>query len=226
MAVDVERAESAVHEERPGFFARLHGEWLEILATALLALATVASAWSAYQASRWRSRETMLLSASNSARVHADEADDLADTELTIDVTMFLDYLKALDAGDRETELRYEEGLFREEMKAAVEAWKTASMERSPTAPATPFELPEYRNANRERAQELEREADARREEARRALENSDRYVLLTVLFAAVLFFAGLCSKFKVPGARVGVLVMGYVLFLASMVFLALRPVA
>lgn len=212
-------------EAGAGLLARLHGEWLEIFATALLALAALASAWSAYQASRWRSRETLLLSESNAARIHADEADDLADTELGIDVTMFLSYLDSINDGNTETVRRYEEELFRDELKVAVELWKPLYAERA-FVPPTPFEMPEYRNANRERANELEREADVKRIEAADALRRSDNYILLTVLFAAVLFFAGLCAKFRVPGVRVAVLVMGYVLFLASMAVMVLYPLA
>lgn len=225
METGSKRTGKAAREAGSGLLARLHREWLEIFATALLALATLASAWSAYQASRWRSREALLLSESNSARIHADEADDLADAELEVDVTMFLGYLDAINEGDMQAARRYEEDLFRDELKVAVELWKPLH-EGQAAAPPTPFEMPEYRNANRERANELEREADAKRAEAAEALRRSDNYVLLTVLFAAVLFFAGLCTKFKVPGVRFAVLIMGYLLFLVSMAVMAFYPLA
>ena len=55
-------------EGRPGLFERLHGEWLEIIAAVLLALATTASAWCAYQASRWHSEEALRFNEAMTAR--------------------------------------------------------------------------------------------------------------------------------------------------------------
>jgi len=61
---------------------------------------------------------------------------------------------------------------------------------------------------------------------ARSAIEKSDRYVLFTVLFASVLFFAGISTKFRVNGIRIAVLFMGAVLFFATLVAVVLQPMA
>ena len=219
--------DSVRHEKAPGtgLLTRLHQEWVEVLAAVLLALATVASAWSAYQAARWRSQESMAFNEANAARVHAAEAYDLADTDTDIDVAMFIAYFNALWAGETETVRLYEERLFREEMRHAVLAWKAADPVHNPNAPANPFVMPEYRNANREEARSLEGEARAKAEEAREAIRNSDFYVLFTVLFAAVLFFAGICTKLKAAALRIAVLFMGVALFLGSFIVMSFQPV-
>jgi hypothetical protein len=211
--------------ERPPFFVRLHGEWLEILSAVLLALAAVASAWSAYQAASWSHEESLRFNEATTARVHAAEADDLADTDLDIDVEMFLEYMNALRAGDEATVLDYETKLFRDEMKVAVEAWKATDPLEDPEAPATPFEMPDYANASREEANALEEEAQLKLAEAKDAIHIADFYVLLTVLFATVLLFAGICTKFKTPGVRVALLCMGAVLFITSLVIMIIQPV-
>lgn len=210
---------------REAVLARLHGEWLEIITAVLLALATVASTWSAYQAARWGSRESEAFSEANAARVHAAEADDLADAELDLDVEMFLGYVNALRAGDRDTVRFYEDYLFREEMRVAVAAWLEEDPLSDSEAPETPFTMPEYENANRREAEMLESKAQALMEEAREAIHKSDFYVMLTVLFAAVLFFAGICTKFKAPWIRIGVLVMGVAIFLATLAVMLSQPV-
>jgi hypothetical protein len=209
---------------KPPFFARLHGEWLEILSAVLLALATVASAWSAYQAASWSHEESLRFNEATTARIHAAEADDLADTRLDIDVELFLDYLDALRAGDDALVLDFETKLFGDEMKAAVEAWKATDPLEDPAAPGTPFEMPEYVNADREEAQALEEEAQQKLAQAKEDIHISDFYVLLTVLFASVLFFAGICTKFKTPWIRVAVLCMGGVLFVFSLVVMIVQP--
>lgn len=220
-----EREGESGESRRRAFFARLHGEWLEIITTVLLALATVASAWSAYQAARWRSCEASAFSDANAARVHAAEAYDLADSEMDIDVEMFLAYVDALRAGDQDTVRLYEDYLFREEMKVAVAAWRERDPLNDPEAPETPFAMPEYENANRREGGMLEKEAQARMEEAREAIRDSDFYILLTVLFASVLFFAGICAKLKTPWIRITVLIMGVAIFLATLSVMFSRPV-
>ncbi|RJP34513.1 MAG: hypothetical protein C4536_02600 [Actinobacteria bacterium] len=220
-----ERGDETAPSLRTRFFERLHGEWLEILSAILLALATVASAWGAYQAARWSSEEALRFNEATASRVHAAEADDLADAELDIDVEMFLDYLDAQRAGDDAAVQDYEAGLFRDEMRVAMEAWTAANPTDNPEAPGTPFEMPEYVNANREEGRRLEQEAQAKLNTAKEAIHNSDFYVMLTVLFASVLFFAGICTKFKTPWIRVAVLSTGAVLFVATLIITALQPV-
>jgi hypothetical protein len=212
-------------ERRPGLFSRLHGEWVEVFATVLLALATIASAWSAYQAARWSSHEALRFNEATALRVQSEEADDLADAELDIDVEMFVDYLAALRAGDLQGAEYFESTLFRDEMKTAVKAWRATDPPNNPDAPAVPFEMEEYRNANKEESQELEREAQAKVVEAKEAIRNSDFYILLTVLFASVLFFAGISTKFKAPGLRVAVLLIGTFFFIGSLVVLLTQPI-
>ena len=206
-------------------FERLHGEWLEIFSAVLLALATVASAWSAYQAARWSSEESLLFNEVTAARVHASEARELADAELDIDVEMFLEYVNMWRAGDDTMVQDFETMFFRDELKVAVEAWKATDPMQNPDAPGTPFEMPEYVNENREKSRDLETEAQTRLEEAKDAIGISDFYVMLTVLFASVLFFAGICTKFKTPWVRIAVLSMGAALFVVTLVVTVMQPI-
>jgi hypothetical protein len=212
-------------ERKSGFLSRLHGEWVEVFATVLLALATIASAWSAYQAARWSSHEALRFNEATALRVQGEEAEDLADAEFDIDVEMFVDYLATLRTGDLQGAEYFESTLFRDEMKTAVKAWRATDPLNNPDAPDVPFEMEEYRNANRDESQELEREAQAKVGEAKEAIRNSDFYILLTVLFASVLFFAGISTKFKAPGVRVAVLLIGTVFFLGSLIVLLTQPI-
>jgi len=68
-------------------------------------------------------------------------------------------------------------------------------------------------------------ESDARWTEARQADENSDRFVLLTVIFASVLFFGGIEQKFKDRRARTGLLAVGSLLLIVGLVTMLNYPV-
>jgi hypothetical protein len=49
--------------------------WMEVVATVILALAAVATAWSGYQASRWHGEQAIAFSRANAARVDATRVD-------------------------------------------------------------------------------------------------------------------------------------------------------
>jgi len=76
---------------------------LEIVATLLLALAAVATAWAAYQSSRWHSEQAEAQSASIAARVESARSGDRANEQQEIDVALFTQWVDAY-AND-ETEL-------------------------------------------------------------------------------------------------------------------------
>lgn len=207
------------------FLFKFHGEWLEIFATVLLALATLFSAWSAYQAARWSGVEAKRFNEANANRIYASEEADLADVDYDIDTELFVDFLDVLRNGDAVAVDAFENTLFRDEMQVAVKAWLATDPFNNPNAPETPFNMQEYKNSHKEKSKEFEKVAQERADQAREAIENSDRYVLLTVLFASVLFFAGICTKFKSPRNAVAILIMGYVVFIISIVTLAFQPI-
>jgi hypothetical protein len=95
---------------------------VELAATVLLALATVATAWSGYQASRWNGEQAKAFSRANAARIESTRASSLANSQAQIDVATFIQWVDAY--AQEETELAdfYFER-FREEFRPAVDAW-------------------------------------------------------------------------------------------------------
>jgi hypothetical protein len=59
----------------------------------------------------------------------------------------------------------------------------------------------------------------------REARRNSDNYVLLTVVFASVLFFGGIARAFEVRTLRITLAALAVLLFAATLVFLSTLPV-
>ncbi|MDY6795172.1 MAG: hypothetical protein SWK76_07815 [Actinomycetota bacterium] len=220
-----EKEKEEASEEENSFFGRIHGEWVEILAAILLALAVVTSAWSAYQASLWGSEEARKFNDANADRVHASEQADQADQDLGIDTDLFVDYMALHHKGDTTGIEYFENYLFSDELKAAVDAWWATDPFNNPDAPDTPFDMPEYGNTHLDKKNELEQNAQVKSDEAKQAIKHSDNYVMLTVLFASVLFFAGISTKFKAPHLRIIILCIGWILFVGSVVIMFLQPV-
>jgi hypothetical protein len=97
-------------------------ERLEVVATVLLSLATVATAWSGYQASRWNGEQAKAFSRANAARVESTKAADLANAQQQVDVATFTQWVNAY-ALDQTELADFYFARFRKELKPAVDAW-------------------------------------------------------------------------------------------------------
>lgn len=198
---------------------------MEIAATVLLALATVATAWSGYQASRWNGEQAKAAARANAARIESTRASDLANAETQIDVATFMQWVNAY--AQNQTELAdFYFKRFREELKPAVDAWIATRPLQNPNAPLTPFAMPQYELAARAEAEKLEAEAEGWSAKARTNVQRATNYVLGVVLFAAALFFAGMSAKLRTRRLRVVLLSLGMALFLGTVGWLATFPVS
>jgi hypothetical protein len=86
--------------------------------------------------------------------------------------------------------------------------------------------MPEYVLAAEQEAAALEETANSESAEARRNIQRQSNYVLGVVLFAAALFFAGISTKVTMRKARVAVLAMGSIVFVATLVWILTFPVS
>ena len=72
-----------------------HVDWVDIASAALLALATVATAWSGYQASRWNGEQAKAGARANAARIESARAAGLANAQQQVDVATFIAWADA-----------------------------------------------------------------------------------------------------------------------------------
>jgi hypothetical protein len=199
--------------------------WPEIVATLLLALAAVATAWSSYQAARWNGEQAKTAAAVNKTRLQATRASALANSQSEVDVATFTQWVDAY--ARKESFLAdFYFRRFREEFKPAVNAWLASKPLVSPDAPLTPFAMPQYRLAATAEAEALDRKAEALAAEVREYIQRSTNYVLGVVLFAVTLFFAAMSTKLTTPGLRIGTLLTGCVIFLGTVAWIATSPVS
>jgi len=200
--------------------------WVEILAATVLALATIASSWSAYQATRWGGEQANAYAQAGADRAESVRASDLADANLTVDVEYFAIWLDEAGQGGDTQVLALLERAFRPEFKLAFDAWLATDPLDNQDGPATPFEMEEYVVAAEQQAEELRSEAEAAAAIAVDANQTGDSYVLTTVLFASVLFFAGISTKFGGRWVRIALVILGFLAFSAGTVLLLTFPVA
>ena len=196
---------------------------LELVATVLLAVATVATAWSAYQARVWTGEQSQGYSRANATRADVNRTSALANRQVQIDVATFTQWVDAHAQG-RAPLAAFYAARFRNEFKPAFRAWLATKPFTNRAAPKTPFAMPQYRLQAAARADRLEAVADAASQGAKDANQHADNYMLAVVLFASSLFFAGLSTKLESRTSRVTLLALGWVMFLGAAIWIATSP--
>ena len=200
-------------------------DWHEIVATVLLSVAAVATAWSSYQAARWNGEQAKTASRTNAVRVEAARAQGLAESQTQVDVATFIQWVDASAHDDEELKDFYEQR-FRDEFKPAFQKWVELDPLVTPGAPPTPFAMPEYSLAAEEEAKELDEQEAVLAATVRRNIQRSTNYMLGVVLFAVALFFAGISTKLKGRGSRTALLVVGTIVFFGTAVWIATSPIS
>jgi hypothetical protein len=198
---------------------------VELLATVLLALATVATAWSGYQSTRWNGEQAKAGARANALRIESAKTAGLANTQTEIDVATFTQWVNAYAQGQNQLSDFYFKR-FRAEFRPAVSAWIATRPLKNRSAPLTPFAMPQYKLAAHVEAEQLEAEAAAYTAKALRDIQRASNYVLAVVLFASSLFFAGMSAKLTSPRLRLVMFAMGCAVFLGTAVWIATSPVS
>lgn len=196
---------------------------LELVSTVLLALATVATAWAAYQSRQWTGEQALATSHATAARITVNRASALANRQVQIDVATFIGWLDARQTRPRLAD--FYRARFRPEFVPAFDAWMATRPFTSRSAPPTPFVLPEYRLGATADADRLERTAAADSERSKEANRRANDYMLAVVLSASALFFAGISTKLQTPRAAATTLGIGCLVLLATLIYLTTLPV-
>lgn len=205
---------------------------VELIATIIMSLAAIFTAWAAFQSAKWSGEQAIAFSKAGASRTESTRFDTRAGQLATIDVSLFTSWLNAynddLNAGIISSEPgevyepteRTLSGFlfqrFRDEFRPAVDAWLIEFAGNRDAAPPTPFAMEEYVLADAEEAARLQQEADNFAADAGQANQNSDDYVLTVVAFALVLFFSGVSSKLSKKGNRNLAVIIGTVIFVGA----------
>jgi len=196
----------------------------EIISAFLLSFATIASAWCAYQSSRWSGVQTITFFEANNARSESIRKSNEALQLATIDVGIFTEFVAAYTEGNQQMKDIIMQR-FRPEMKPAVDAWFATDPFNNPDAPPSPFVMEEYRSAAQVESDRLLTISEQKFQEAKQANQTSDNYVMLTVIFTSVLFFCGISTHFESFPIRATLLVIAVILYVIGFNILRIYPI-
>lgn len=197
---------------------------LDLAATVLLAVATVATAWSAYQSRQWMGEQSQGYSHATATRISVNRKAALANRQVQIDLALFIQWIDAHETHRRALADFYA-ARFRSAFKPAFAAWLATNPFTNRNAPPSRFATPQYRLAAAVASDRLETTAAASSQRAKDANRRADDYMLAVVPFACSLFFAGISAKVNTPTARVVLVSLGWIVFLGTAVRLVTLPV-
>ena len=96
----------------------------------------------------------------------------------------------------------------------------------NPEAPPTPFAMDTYRVESRQEAERLDDAAEATAAIVRRDIQRSSNYVLTVVLYAVVLFFAGMSTRLRNSRLRCVTMICGCMVLVAALGWIMTFPVS
>lgn len=199
--------------------------WLEIVATLLLSVAAVATAWAGYQATRWNGEQARAASRTTALRMDATRAQGLAESETQVDVATFIQWVDATARDEDELAAFYVER-FRPEFKDAFEEWIALEPMTTPGAPRSPFAMDDYRTEATAQTAAIDLEAEASSAKVSTDIQRASNYVLTVVLMSVALFFAGISTKLTAPRLRMITLGVGCIVFLGAAIWMATFPIS
>jgi hypothetical protein len=171
------------------------GRIIEIITVALLALATVGSAWSAFQVSRWNGVETDEARTSASFRIDASREYALATQTVAYDAASVSQYAQAVSTDNANLQLFIRETIVRPAFLPILDSWEAQIAEGE--LPTNLLQNQEYLDALLEPSRDLDAKALAATVASEEAGDIADDYIRLTLFFASALFFAGITASFR-----------------------------
>jgi hypothetical protein len=200
-----------------------HSRIVQICEAVLLALVTVAAAWTGYSAARWGTASRVDIAQSSTLRNLATRADLEALSLRNFDSSTFEAWFVAFTLNSPQKEaiaIRR----FRPAFRVAFDAWMATDPLHNPNAPPGPTYMPQYKVPPQAQSAAYDNSADAKFSQGNHDGVVGDDYVRITVFLAAVLFLVGIGSSFKLYGVRYSLIGFGSALLIISVVLIARQP--
>lgn len=190
-----------------------------------MALTTLCTAWCSYESAAWTRRSNGLMNQSNALERRAALLEVQGSQALVVHSSMFMQLLAAQHSGNDKLATFYAER-FAPDVKKAYEAWLAQKPFDNPAADPHPFVPNLYQVRGTAEAAEARKKGADHVAEARVAGDWSGQYLAKTVLFAAVLFFAGTAGNFERPRVRLASTAFAAAVFGFAVMRMLMMPVA
>jgi hypothetical protein len=196
---------------------------LSIVEAVMLSLVAVLAAYSGYAAAKWGTESSVSLAKASAFRTRANRADLEALQIRTLDSVSFNAWFAAFSTGNVNAQ-RLAIKRLRPGYRPAFNAWLATDPAHNLNAPPGPSYMPQYVIAQAQLAAKYDKGADSEFAKGTAAGATGDKYVRDTVFLATVLFLVGISSHFPVRQARFGLIAIGALLLVFSVIQLTQLP--
>ena len=211
----------AEHGEEP--HDRHRDRALSIIEAVLLSLVAVLAAYSGYAAAKWGTESSVSLAKASADRTKANRADLEALQIRTLDSVSFNAWFSAFSTGNVNAQ-RLAIKRLRPGYRPAFNAWLATDPAHNLNAPPGPSYMPQYVIPQALSATKYDNAADVSFAKGTAAGATGDKYVRDTVFLATVLFLVGISGHFPVRQGRYGLIGIGVLLLVFSVIQLAELP--
>ncbi len=200
-------------------------KWFEPVAAIVMALSTLCTGWCSYQSSRWAAVSARNVRASEASQRRAVALHLEGNQVTTVQGQMFMQWANAHLAGNEKLAQFYS-ARFGPELDKSFAAWRAQNPFENVKAPPHPFLAGLYEPRFAAEGKQALEDSARKSELAMGNTQTAARYLSNTVLFATVLFFAGMSGKFEQRRVRASTMFFAIVMFAFAAVRLLLLPAA
>ena len=150
-AEPAERSEQASHETA----VKHRREVIAVLEAVLLSIVTIVTAWTGYSAAKWGTESRLELAHASALRIEANRAFAVAAENRNFDASTFNAWFVAYTLGNSQ-KMAVAERRFRPDFRIAFDAWRATHPEDNPSAPPGPTYMPQYRQLEKDKAEQLD----------------------------------------------------------------------
>jgi len=190
----------------------------------LLGVASIGSAWSAYQVSRWNGVETDEARVSAALRIDASREYALATQIVAYDAAAVSQYAQAIAADNDPLQDFLRETIVRPSFRPIIDDWRDQIA--AGELPTNLLQDEDYLTGLFAESTAADAAALATATRSEEAGNNADGYVRITLFFAMALFFAGITASFNSRLARVMLLSAAGITVVVASALLASYPIA
>jgi len=198
--------------------------WFEPASAILMALATLGTAWCSYQSSEWNGQSSTFATKAGRSNQQAAVLHLEGNQVTALQAKMFTEFIDAQMSG-KEKLANFYLDRFPPELRKAYDAWIAEKPFENPKADPHPFVPNLYQPRFVQDARQASADAGRNDAEGKRASAVAAHYLSNTVLFAAVLFFAGTSGKFDHRYVRQSCFFFALAAFLFAAVRTLMLPV-
>ena len=192
-------------EAARGVLGEVRRHPVEIVTAVSLSVAALLTSWSAYQGAVWDGIEAAQYDRADALRTQSARVATRAGQLEAIDILSFSQWLNAYAVDNKKLAAFYSER-FRPEFTPAFKAWVATKPQDNPSAPPTPFVMPDYQSAAMRQADALEVQAGEAFEKGEQAKHDSNEFIQVTVVLASAMFFGGIVQVFRMVRVRVALM--------------------